>query len=513
MSTAIDQNVKEAEKRLEPARKDKDKHRSRLDDYYQYALPWRHQIDQEYTDDDVDNIFDSTAMDAVADFAADMLATFTPIEFEWIEPVPSKVELTKKDRQVLQPQIEAFNEAVFAEIRRSNFSAEALECYQDLTHGTMAINITDIHISKPVFCESISANDLLIYRGPFKDIGVRGYDMMYAADQIPALWPKAKEDRDLMKIVNDSPAKMLKVTQVAWRDYSDIGTEKWFFRAYADKKFLLEDAKFTGQGSCPITVARWMTDNTTTWGIGPGYLKLPDIKTANTLVELLLEKLEEAVDPMWSFEDDGVMNLENDLQPGMWIPRAPGSEVPQPLESRTNFDVSYFDRDGLRENILRGFYQDKPLQRGKTPPTATQFLEEAADAARRLGAPAGRLVYEWQFGIYNRFAYILQRRGKLPQVELNGEFISLEANSPLIRAQRQAEALQMQQFVSVLTSIVGPEMAQASIDPVEAAYALKALFGIKAEILTNREELEALVGQMKAMMAQATQQAMGPQNA
>lgn len=496
--------IKQAEARLKRAREDKDKHRKRLDDYYQYAMPWRHKIGQTYNDQDVDNIFDSTAMDSVADFASDMLATFTPDYFEWIEPVPS-IEVNQADRAIIQPQIEDYNSAIFSEIRRSNFKAEALECYQDLSHGTMSMIVQDTHISKPFYCESIPANDLLIARGPFKDIGVKAYELCYTADQIPALWPKAKENSELMRIIKDSPSKDLKVTQICWRDYSDIGTERWKFSAYAEKKFLLESADYTGQGSCPIIAARWMTDNTTCWGIGPGYLKLPDIKTANILVELLLEKLEESVDPMWSYEDDGTMNLENEMQPGMWIPRSPGSEAPQPLESRANLDVGYFDRQALRENILRGFFQDKPLQRGKTPPTATQFLEEAADAARRLGAPAGRLVIEWQFEIYSRFAYLTARRGKLPKVELNGQIISLNANSPLLRSQKQAEALQIQQYAAVLASIVGTELAQAAIDPVEAAYILKDLFGIKAKILVNKDELAALLEQMKGAMQQAAQ--------
>lgn len=497
-------SIKQTEARLKKARADKDKHVKRLDDYYQYAMPWRHKIGQTYSDQDVDNIFDSTAMDSVADFASDMLATFTPDYFEWIEPVPS-IEVNEADRAILQPQIEEYNSAIFSEIRRSNFKAEALECYQDLSHGTMSMIIQDPHISKPFYCESIPANDLLIARGPFKDIGLKGYELCYTADQIPALWPKAKQNEKLMKLINDAPSKELKVMQACWRDYSDIGTEKWKFVAYAQKEFLLEDAVYSGQGSCPIVAARWMTDNTTCWGIGPGYLKLPDIKTANILVELLLEKLEEAVDPVMSYEDDGVMNLENDIEPGLWLPRAPGSEAPAPIISGANMDVGYFDREQLRENIMRGFFQDKPLQRGKTPPTATQFLEEAADAARRLGAPAGRLVIEWQFEIYSRFAYMTARRGKLPKVELNGKIISLNANSPLLRSQKQAEALQIQQYAALLASVVGPELAQAAIDPVEAAYVLKDLMGIKAKILTNKDQLAGILEQMKQGMMQAAQ--------
>ena len=497
-----DNRIRETEKRLKPARRDKDRHKTRLDDFYRYAMPWRHQIGQSYDQGIVDEIFDSTAMDSVSDFAADMLATLTPQHFEWILPEPA-IALSQKDKQLIQPQIEGFNEIVFSEIRRSNFFAEALECYQDLSHGTMAMIIQDTDISKPFHCEAIPANDLLISRGVKKTVGVRGFEMTVTADMIPAMWPGAEKNDDLMKIVRENPAKDMNIMQCAYADYGDRGTERWKFCAYAEKKFLLDDDLFAGQGSCPIIVARWMTDSTTCWGIGPGYLKLPDIKTANLLVELILEKLEEAVDPAYTYEDDGVMNLENPIEPGTWLPRAAGSEAPEPLESRAQFDVAYFNRQELKESILRGFYQDKPLQRGKTPPTASQFLEEAADAARRLGAPAGRLAIEWLFEVYNRFVYLLNKRGKLPQIELNGEIVSLNASSPLIKEQQMADALQLQRYAALLDTIIGPEMRQAAIDPLAAALFLKERMGIKAEVLTDPDAFQELIDQIKGQLAAA----------
>lgn len=510
MSAETEKVIKETCDRLKPAEKDKDRHRSRLNDFYQYAMPWRHQIDNTYDEKILDTIFDSTAMDSVSDFAADMLATLTPQHYEWIVPEPS-MYLSAKDRQLIQPQIDGLNFAIFSEIRRSNYFSEALECYQDLSHGTMAMVIQDVDISKPVHCEAIPANDLLISRGPYKSIDVRGFEMRIQASHIPEMWPDALKDVELAKIIEDSPAKEIKIIQCAYRDYSNRGTEVWQYRALADKKFLLEKNEYTGQGSCPIQVARWMTDATTCWGIGPGYLKLPDIKTSNLLVEMILERLEDAVDPIYTYEDDGVMNIENAIENGSWIARAQGSDAPEALESNAKFDVAYFNRQELKESIMRGFYQDKPLQRGKTPPTASQFLEEAADSARRLGAPAGRLAVEWLFPVYNRFAYILNKRGKLPKVELNGEAVSLVTNSPLIKEQQMADALNLQRFSALLDSVVGPEMRMAIIDPIEAAMYLKDRMGVKPEIIADLNDLEALIGQIKGQLANAVSAGAAPQ--
>jgi hypothetical protein len=97
------------------------------------------------------------------------------------------------------------------------------------------------------------------------------------------------------------------------------------------------------------------------------------------------------------------MNVDGGVRPGDWIPRAVGSEPPEAIESKARFDVAVFERDELRSVIRRAHYQDKPEQLGKTPPSATQWADERAERARRMGTPATNLVLELQIPIYTRF--------------------------------------------------------------------------------------------------------------
>jgi hypothetical protein len=498
MNMADEDLIKQTEERLRRAQNDKDRHKGRLDDYYKYVMPWRHQEDNKFTDSYIDDIFDNTGIDACTDFAAEMLAVFTPSHFDWIDPVPTK-EFNAVDSSIIMPQIEEYNDIVFSEIRRSNFAAEALEAYADLTHGTMAIMIVDPDASRPVHCEAIPANELLIARGPYKTVDLRAFDCPVFADQIPVLWPKSIENQKVKDLVAQSPASEVEVRQVMWRDYSDRGNEKWNFVAYF-RDILLHKETYIGEGSCPLIVARWLTDSTTAIGLGPGAFQLPNIKTANLLGELILKNADYAVDPATAYDDDGTMNLEGGITPGTHIPRAPGSKI-DVIESGSKFDVGYFTRDSLQESIKRGFYLDQPTQKGKTPPTAEQWLDEAAKAARRMGAPAGRLVIEWQYPIYKRFAYLLNKRGLLPNIKLNGEEIALNPSSPLIKQQQMEEALQVQRYVGVLSSVVGPEVAMQIINVPETAYFLKERMGIKSKILQSKGDINTIVQSIQAMMA------------
>jgi hypothetical protein len=74
-----------------------------------------------------------------------------------------------------------------------------------------------------------------------------------------------------------------------------------------------QSAVLEGEGSCPIIVARWRTDSTTAWGVGPVYTILPTIKTLDQLAYLTLKYLNRVVDPVTFGPED--INLDQGLFP------------------------------------------------------------------------------------------------------------------------------------------------------------------------------------------------------
>ena len=79
---------------------------------------------------------------------------------------------------------------------------------------------------------------------------------------------------------------------------------------------------------------------------------LPDIKTANKVVELILKNASIAVTGIWLADDDGVLNPANiKLVPGSIIPKAVGSSGLTPLQAPGRFDVSHLVLEDLRARI------------------------------------------------------------------------------------------------------------------------------------------------------------------
>jgi hypothetical protein len=84
----------------------------------------------------------------------------------------------------------------------------------------------------------------------------------------------------------------------------------------------------------PYIAFRWLRAPGETYGRSPVMKALPDIRTANKVVELTLKNASIAVAGIWQAEDDGVLNPANiRLQPGTIIPKAVGSAGLTPLEA------------------------------------------------------------------------------------------------------------------------------------------------------------------------------------
>ncbi len=167
---------------------------------------------------------------------------------------------------------------------------------------------------------------------------------------------------------------------------------------------------------------------------------LPDIKTANKVVELILKNASIAVTGIWQADDDGVLNPANiELKPGAIIPKAMGSAGLTPLEMPGRFDISQLVLQDLRARIRSAMLADKLAPIATPRMTATEVLERSADMALLIGATYGRLQTELMAPLIKRAFAILRRRGEVPDVNLDGRFVQIDYRAPLALAQGPAQ--------------------------------------------------------------------------
>ncbi len=371
--------------------------------------PWINRWDsaRRYTmpsaDDDVATLFDATAADAVDNLAASMYTLLTPPESLWINLV------RESDAS---PDATAAIAALRANLNDSNFYTTIHQCYMDLiVMGTACLFMAENPIgSASAFSfTAIPMSDIAILPGAiFHTTSMSAREVM---EKYPTWTPPANL-RDAIKNDSDMPLRLVQ---------SLVGTE---FTAWLDVGGDIEN-NIVSRGTFetnPYIIFRWSVASGELYGRGPVLRALPDIKTANKVVELVLKNATIAVSGIWQADDDGVINLNNiNLTPGAIIPKAVGSSGLTPLASGADFDVSQLILKDLRERIRHALLADRLGLLSEKEMTATEIMARNADMMRILGATYGRLLHEFVRPMCERGLQILSRRGTIAPISLHSD--------------------------------------------------------------------------------------------
>ncbi len=386
---------------------------SNLYQLYKRALdmraPWLNRWDaaRRYTmpsaDDELATLYDATATDAVDNLAASLYTLLTPPESLWLTLVPESDA---------SPDACAATAALRANLNDSNFYTTVHQCYMDLVVlGTACLFMAEnpIGASSAFSFTAIPMADIAILpNAVFHTTSMSARDVM---EKYPT-WTPPSNIRDMIKQDADTPIKLVQ---------SLIGTE---FTAWLDVGGDIEN-NIVATGTFetnPYLIFRWSLASGELYGRGPVLRALPDIKTANKVVELVLKNATIAVSGIWMADDDGVINLNNiNLTPGAIIPKAVGSSGLTPLTSGANFDVSQIILKDLRERIRHALLADRLGLLSEKEMTATEIMARNSDMMRILGATYGRLLHEFIRPLCERGLQILSRRGVIDTITLHGD--------------------------------------------------------------------------------------------
>lgn len=260
------------------------------------------------------------------------------------------------------------------------------------------------------------------------------------------------------------------------------------YTAFVDcESGIVGSARVLTQGrfsSSPFINFRWSKAPGEVYGRSPVMKTLPDIKTANKAVELVLKNASIAVTGIWQADDDGVLNPATiKLVPGTIIPKAVGSAGLRPLEAPGRFDVSEIVLDQVRARIRKALLVDQLGFVHGPKMTATEVLERSAEMARILGATYGRLQSELLTPLLNRAIRILSRRGEISEIPIDGRFAILNFSSPQSCFQAQQDAQNTMLWLSAVKEM-GVE-AFTVVDQAAAAKWLGRALSVPAEVIID----------------------------
>ena len=369
-------------------------------------------------DSDSAMLFDATASDAVDNLSASMYSLLTPPESLWINLVRESE---------LSPDADQATTMLRAHLNDSNFYTTIHQCYTDLVVlGTACLFMAE----NPIGADSAFSFTAI----PMTDIALLP-GAVFHITSLPACdvmekYPNFVFPKNLQETIKNNSQTPIRLVQ------SLIGTD---FTAWVDVGGDFENnvvARGTFETN-PYIIFRWSVVSGEIYGRGPVLRALPDIKTANKVVELVLKNATIAVSGIWQADDDGVINLSNiNLTPGAIIPKAVGSSGLTPLSSGADFDVSQIVLRDLRDRIRHSLLADRLGLVSDKEMTATEILARNADMVRILGATYGRLLHEFIKPLCERGLQILSRRGLIDKISLHSD-AELKYQAPIVQMARE----------------------------------------------------------------------------
>lgn len=449
-------------------------------DCYDYALPQRGNNPGNRRSE---KLYDATAMDAVDQLAASLLGHLTPIWTPWFGLKPGP-ELTEKEAQALAPVLEKAGKIMQAHFDRSNFSVEIHQAFLDLVvAGTASLAFEEAepgHYSAFRF-SAIPLQDVVLEEGNNGFLDGTFRTLLLTLSQLNARYPHSELPDHILHIGTKDPAVQFKVLEMIVPD----GQAYLYMACLAGEggreHVILNETRLP---QSPVLNFRWMKSEGEIYGRSPVMKVLPDIKTANKVVELILKNASIAVTGIWQADDDGILNPANiELVPGAIIPKAVGSKGLTPLEMPGRFDVSQIILDDLRANIRHALLIDRLPQLQGQRMTATEIMERANEMALLLGATYGRLQTELLTPLIQRGFAILRRRGEVPDLAIDGRVIEIDYRSPLAKSMSQRH---VQTTLSWLQSVqgMGPE-ALATVDLAKTAKYLGEALGVPSDLMRD----------------------------
>lgn len=431
---------------------------------YEYALPHRESMFNP-NHSPIDHLFDGTAPDCVDQLAALILSEMTPPWIRWFQ-LTAGSDLSPEESDRITTTLKLISESLQNNFDHSNFALEIHQCYLDLiTAGTACLLFEEAPIgsSSAFRFTAIPLSEVYLAEGPCGRLDTTFRESCMDIETFYARFPQ-KTPNNKNKKQNEKTIKVIEAVVPRSKGgytYTAFLHPDSQYDSLNGTDCVLKESFFE---TSPFISFRWLKAPGEVYGRSPVMKSLPDIKTANKVVELILKNASIAVTGIWLAEDDGVLNPANiHLTPGAIIPKAMGSKGLTPLEAPGKFDVSQLMIEDLRKRIQHALLCDR-FGEIKTPKmTATEVLERSDEMTRILGATYGRLQTELLMPLIERAVNLLRKRGEIPEVFVDGRLLKVSYKSTRAEKQAQIDANNALLWLSSVSKLGDPALQHINI--------------------------------------------------
>lgn len=446
-------------------------------------------------------VFDSTAVLGVPSFATRLQALLLPPwrNFSQLTLGPD-IPKAMRENARFQQQLAEANDVFFSHVNHSNMASQVHESFQDLAIGTGCYTIEGGQMGgRSMVFNAIPLPELVLEEGPQSTIETTYRDMRVPYRLIGRLWPGAQLSTELAQLVREKPGTKDDFVEAV---IFDPELQRWEAACvWKAKKEVIWRAAYATN---PRIVFRWSVTPGELFGRGPIMQVLPDIKTANKVVEFILRNAAIQVAGMWTATTDAALNPYN-FRP------APGAVIPVMSNSNDNPTIRALERSGdlrlgfevltqLHETIKTALFENL-REPSDAVVSATQYALEHQEMISKIGSSFGRLQTEVVEATVVRGLDVLARRGAMPNIRVDGREVTLKHLSPLARAQDMEDLLTLQRTQEVTP----PEAFALGVKIEELGGWVAQKTGLDPRLIRDPAERAELQQKAAELIAQAQQ--------
>jgi hypothetical protein len=507
--------VEDIIKRAEVAQRKKDEFESLYRDAYEFALPQRQLYGywegQSQGAKKMARVFDSTAINSTQRFANRLQSGIFPPQRKWcrLEPGP---DIPVERRQQAQAVLDQYNEKMFTVIKQSNFDIAIGEFLLDLAVGTAGMLVLPGDDVAPLNFIPVPMFLISYEEGANGQVDKVYRKMRMKAEAVKQQWKDAEFPVDVAQRIESKPTDEIELLEATIYDM-----DRGDYCYHVIDKISKEELVYRRMKSSPWVISRYSKVAGEVYGRGPLLTALPDIKTLNKTLELVLKNASLAISGVYTAADDGVLNPQTvKLVPGAIIPVArnggPQGESLKPLARSGDFNVSQIIIQDLRANIKRTLLDESLPPDNMSARSATEVVERMKELAQNLGSAFGRLINETMVPLVSRILSVMDERGLIDlPLQVNGLEVKVSPVAPLAMAQNMEEINNIMQFMQI-TASMGAE-GQLAVKTGDLIDFLGDKLGVPSSVRNSAaergflmEEQKKLQQQDQAMMAMAGQQ-------
>jgi hypothetical protein len=507
-------NVKEIMEREAQAQARKDEWRTIYEDCYEFALPQRNLYNGYYEGGvagkaKMSRVFDSTAIHATQRFANRIQAGLFPPYKTWARLEAGSAIPDDRKPQAMTA-LSAYTERMFETLRQTNFDLAMGEFLLDLCVGTAVMMIMPGNEATPIRFTPIPQYLVAIEEGPFGNVDNVYRKLRMKAETIKQEYPDAEISPQLQDIIDNTPTKEIDLVDAVVYD-----PDRAVYCYHVIWPAKQQELVYRTMRSNPFVVARYMKVPGEVYGRGPLVTAIPDIKTLNKTLELVLKNASIAVAGVYTAADDGILNPANvRIQPGsiISVARNGGPQGPslQPLPRSSDFNVSQIVVNDLRMNIKKILMDDTLPPDNMSARSATEIAERTRELATNLGSAFGRLINETMVPVVTRILYVMDQQGLIDlPLRVNGLEVKVTPVSPLSQAQKLQEVQDAMQYAQIAMNMGPAGVATVSVNRLLDFVADR--MGIDRRILATQEEQMQFFQQMQQAQMQEQQSQMQQQ--